>query len=86
MEFVLEIKTEEMPPSHVEEGLAQLEAGLSAGLKSNGLVNVRGDSGKIRTYGSCRRLIVHGELAARQQDREDLVSGPPRSAAFSPEG
>ncbi len=86
MEFVLEIKTEEMPPSHVEEGLAQLEAGLSAGLKSNGLVNVRGDSGKIRTYGSCRRLIVHGELAARQQDREELVTGPPRSAAFSPEG
>ncbi len=86
MEFVLEILTEEMPPGHVAEGLSQLEAGLASELKSNNLVNARGESGKIHTYGSCRRLIVHCELAARQQDREELVTGPPRGAAYTPEG
>ncbi len=86
MEFVLEILTEEMPPSHVLEGLAQLEAGLAAELKSNSLVNSRGESGKIRTYGSSRRLILHADLAAQQQDKEDLVTGPPKRAAFTPEG
>ena len=86
MEFVLEIKTEEMPSTHVEEGLVQLKAGLSTELKSSGLFGERGESGKIRMYGTCRRLIMHAELAARQQDKEELVTGPPRSAAFSPEG
>ncbi len=86
MEFLLEIKTEEMPPAHVEEGLIRLREGLEAELQANGLVDADGGCGSIRTYGTCRRLIVVGDLVARQQDREEMISGPPRSAAFSPDG
>ncbi len=86
MEFLLEIKAEEMPPSHIEEGLIRLKEGLVAELQANGLVDADGGFGSIRTYGTCRRLIVVGELVAKQLDREEVISGPPRSAAFSADG
>ncbi len=86
MELLLEINTEEMPPSHVEAGLLQLETGLAAELKNQGLVNSRGSSGKIRTFGTSRRMIVHADLVERQQDREEIIVGPPRAAAFTQDG
>jgi glycyl-tRNA synthetase beta chain len=86
MELLLEINTEEMPPSHVEEGLNQLESGLAAELRNQGLVNSRGSCGKIRTFGTSRRLIVYADLIERQQDREEIITGPPRAAAFTKDG
>ena len=86
MEFLLEINTEEMPPSHVGEGLEQLKSGLARELTSHGLVNRRGECGTIRTFGTCRRLVVSADVIPRQRDREEVVLGPPRKAAFTPEG
>ncbi len=83
MEFLLEINTEEMPPLHVEEGLNQLESGLAAELRNHGLVNSRGSCGRIRTFGTSRRLIVYADLIERQQDKEEIITGPPRAAAFT---
>jgi len=86
MEFLLEILTEEMPPSHIPIALEQLESGLKQGLIGNDLVDERRQPGNIVTYGTCRRLIVMGELAARQCDKNELVLGPPKSVAFDEDG
>jgi glycyl-tRNA synthetase beta chain len=86
MEFLLEIRAEEMPAAHVQEGLIRLKEGLTAELQANALVNEDGSWGTIHTYGTCRRLVAVGEVVAKQQDREELIFGPPRSAAFSPDG
>lgn len=85
MEFLLEINTEEMPPSHVEDGLEQLRSGLARELVSHGLVNRRGECGTIRMFGTCRRLTVTADVVPRQQDREEVVLGPPRKVAFTPD-
>jgi len=86
MEFLLEISTEEMPPSHVREGLEQLAEGLARELRSRNLVNRRGECGRIRTFGTCRRLVVSAQLAPRQQDKQEVVLGPPSRVAFDPQG
>jgi glycyl-tRNA synthetase beta chain len=86
MEFLLEIMTEEMPPLHVKEALAQLENRLAEGLISNKLVDRKNQYGKIRTYGTCRRLILHGNLVEKQRDKRVTIIGPPKSAAFSDDG
>ncbi|MEW5901105.1 MAG: glycine--tRNA ligase subunit beta, partial [Acidobacteriota bacterium] len=81
MEFLLEIGTEEMPSSHLKAGLSQLQAKLKAELVAAG-IRVR----SLQTFGTCRRLVVRGEFAARQDDKEEVVIGPPRSAAFASDG
>jgi glycyl-tRNA synthetase beta chain len=86
MEFLLEINTEEMPLSHVETALVQLKDGLAAGLISEDLVDERDSWGKIETYGTCRRLIIHGHFVPQQKDKVITVTGPPKAAAFKPDG
>ncbi len=86
MEFLLEIITEEMPPAHVKGALVQLENRLAEGLVANKLVDGKNSFGKIRTYGTCRRLILHGSFVEKQQDKQETIVGPPRSAAFSEDG
>ncbi|MFC2156671.1 glycine--tRNA ligase subunit beta [Acidobacteriota bacterium] len=86
MEFLLEIMTEEMPPSHIKSAIDQLKLGFTGQLRSFGLVDQKGRTGRIQVYGTCRRLIIHGELAARQQDREEEMVGPPKAAAYTSEG
>ncbi len=81
MEFLLEINTEEMPSSHVKAGLAQLKEKIEAGLSARRIA-----VGALETMGSCRRLVVRGEIAARQEDMEETVIGPPQAAAFRPDG
>jgi glycyl-tRNA synthetase beta chain len=86
MEFLLEINTEEMPPAHVEGGLGQIKKFLSEALIENRLVDLKNDPGTIRTFGTCRRLIVYGNLVEKQSDKEEVYVGPPLSAAFSADG
>lgn len=81
MEFLLEINTEEMPSSHIKSGLAQLEEKLAAELEVSHLaVN------SLEAYGTCRRLVVVGDFARRQEDKEEVVVGPPKAVAFSADG
>jgi glycyl-tRNA synthetase beta chain len=86
MEFLLEIMTEEMPPSHVKGALIHLEDRLTEGLIVNKLVDRRGKIGKISCYGTCRRLILRGNFVGKQQDKKETIIGPPRSIAFSEDG
>ncbi len=81
MEFLLEINTEEMPAAHVKAGLSQLEERLIQELDA---ANV--DIHKIKTYGTCRRLVVLGDFAPYQKDREEEIIGPPLQVAFSSDG
>jgi glycyl-tRNA synthetase beta chain len=85
-EFLLEIMTEEMPPVHVKGALLQLEKRLAEGLIANKLVDRKDRYGIIRTFGTCRRLIVHGSLVENQQDKQVTIIGPPKSFAFSEDG
>ncbi|HEX2695205.1 MAG TPA: glycine--tRNA ligase subunit beta, partial [Acidobacteriota bacterium] len=81
MELLLEIRTEELPASHVRSALEQLDAKFRAELKSAGIA-VR----ELATNGTCRRLVVTADLAAGQEDAGVVVTGPPKAVAFLPDG
>jgi glycyl-tRNA synthetase beta chain len=80
-EFLLEIRAEEMPSSHVKTALVQLRESLVAELLTQKV-----NAGEIKTYGTCRRLIITGSLASRQEDSEEEIIGPPKAAAFTQDG
>ncbi len=86
MEFVLEINTEEMPLTHVKAALQQLKRNFEDKLVSQDLVDKKKRTGKIETFGTCRRLIVYGDLIACQRNKEEIIIGPPKSVAFAPDG
>ena len=81
MEFLLEINTEEMPASHVKAGLAQLKEKIEKELQSNSIAAL-----SIETQGTCRRLVVFGDFASRQEDKEEVIIGPPQAAAYAADG
>jgi glycyl-tRNA synthetase beta chain len=85
-EFLLEIMTEEMPSDHVEVALSQLKKRLAAGLEASDLIDEKHRYGTIRTFGTCRRLILHGNFVQKQQDKTVTIVGPPRSIAFEEDG
>ena len=76
--FLLEIGTEEIPDWMIEPALASLSS-----LFGDLLAAERLEAGGIRTDATPRRLVLRAtELAERQADSEELVSGPPVSAAL----
>jgi len=81
MEFLLEINVEEMPSSHVRTALEDLKERLT-----KDLVAAKIGVSSLTALSTCRRLILHGDFAAGQADREGLVTGPPKSAAYAPDG
>jgi glycyl-tRNA synthetase len=81
-EFFFELGAEELPASLVEPALEHLAATVGAALAQAGLRH-----GAIHTAGTPRRLALWIEdLDPRQEDREELVTGPPASAAFDAQG
>ena len=81
MEFLLEVLTEELPASHIRSALEQLEARFRQELEA-ARVGVAG----LKTLATPRRLIVVGDFAAGQEDREAVVTGPPKSVGIGPDG
>lgn len=81
MEFLLELLTEELPASHIRSALEQIEAGLR-----QELLTARIDIASLKTLATPRRLVAAGDLAEGQEDREELVTGPPLSIAKGPDG
>jgi glycyl-tRNA synthetase beta chain len=81
MEFLLELLTEELPAPHARSALAQLEAKFRQELASAriGLLD-------LKTLGTPRRLVVTGDFAAGQEDRDVVVTGPPTSVGLGPDG
>lgn len=81
-DFLLEIGTEELPPSDLESAREQLELAIDDLLKEERL-----DHDEIIVHGTPRRLVVYvSTLAPRQLDREQLVKGPPAARAFGADG
>ena len=81
MEFLLELRTEELPASHIRSGLEQLEAGFR-----RELLEARIEVRSLQTLATPRRLVVAGDFAEGQEDREELVTGPPLAVAKGPDG
>ena len=76
--FLLEVGTEELPASFVDEAIAQWRSRIPTSLTENSLT-----SEKIEVYATPRRLAVLIEgLPTQQPDREEEVKGPPAQAAF----
>src|SRR4030042_6000151 len=81
MEFLLEINTEEMPAPHVKAGLSQLKEKIERELQANHIM-----CHSLETYGTCRRLVAIGDFAPKQEDREEVIIGPPKAVAFAADG
>ncbi len=80
--LLVEIGTEELPPGDLEDALTQLRKHLP-GL----LDELRLEHGDVKILGTPRRLVIHVEdLAANQEDIEELVKGPPAKRAFDADG
>ena len=82
-ELLIEIGCEEIPASWLPSTTAQLGRHLDARLKEFRLTS----EGAAETYSTPRRLTARVvKLAERQTDFDELVTGPPVSAAFKPDG
>jgi glycyl-tRNA synthetase beta chain len=76
--FLLEVGTEELPASFLDEAFEQWRSRIPSSLSENFL-----SSDSIEIYGTPRRLAVLVEgLPQRQPDREEDAKGPPAQAAF----
>jgi glycyl-tRNA synthetase beta chain len=81
MEFLLELLTEELPSSHIRSALGQLEDRFRQELEA-----ARIGFKDLKTLATPRRLVVTGDFAAGQEDREAVVTGPPRTVGIGPDG
>lgn len=81
MEFLLELLTEELPASHIRSAREQLEAGFRQEL---GAARLAVDG--LRTLATPRRLVVVADIASGQEDKDQVVTGPPLSVAKGPDG
>jgi glycyl-tRNA synthetase beta chain len=82
-ELLLEIGVEELPASWLPALTTQLAERVKARLTSLGFPLKTG----VETHATPRRLAACvPELIDRQEDREELMTGPPVSAAFDAEG
>jgi glycyl-tRNA synthetase beta chain len=81
MEFLLEINVEEMPSSHVRTAIGDLRDRFEKELAAAKI-----PAKELRTYSTCRRLVVVAELAEGQEAREQIVTGPPKAVAFAADG
>ncbi len=82
-DLLLEIGTEELPASWLPGLTTQIGQRMEARLKE-----LRLPAGApVETYSTPRRLTVNiAKVPERQNDLEDLITGPPVSAAFGPDG
>src|SRR3954469_5174254 len=82
-ELLVEIGCEEIPASWLPGLTRQVGEQLDARLKEFRL----NTDARTETYSTPRRLTARvAKLAERQEDFEELVTGPPVSAAFKPDG
>ena len=82
-ELLLEIGCEELPASWLPDLTKQIGAAVASGL-AGARLNV---DAPIEAYSTPRRLTVcNDRVAERQTDLEEVLNGPPVSAAFSAAG
>jgi len=82
-ELLLEIGCEELPATWLPELTNQLGEAVTAQLREHRLV----PESPTDTFSTPRRLTARvARVPERQADLEELVHGPPESAAFKPDG
>src|SRR5213078_2847573 len=82
-ELLLEIGCEELPASWLPELTNQVGEIVAAQLREHRLA----PESPVETFSTPRRLTVRVvRIPERQTDLEELVTGPPVSAAFAPDG
>ncbi len=81
-EYLLEVRSEEIPARMLEPGLRHLATRLFEELMARGLGPSRVETG----YAPRRLLVVLCGLPAGEPDREEQVMGPPVRAAYNAEG
>src|SRR5215211_1953190 len=82
-ELLLELGCEELPASWLPGLTNQIGGVVIAELRARRLQ----PEGPAETYSTPRRLTVRiARLAERQTDLEEVLNGPPVSAAFTPDG
>jgi glycyl-tRNA synthetase beta chain len=81
MEFLLELLTEELPASHIRSALEHLDGRFRQELEA-----ARVGVSDLKTIATPRRLVVVGDFAPGQEDREAVVTGPPKSVGIGPDG
>ncbi len=81
-DLVLEIGTEELPPSCIRDGVASFKALLEKNLASN-----RIDFGEVSVFHSPRRIIAYiKDISVLQKSEEKVVTGPPKNISIGPDG
>ena len=81
-EYLLEVRSEEIPARMLEPGVRELATRVFEDLMARGL-----GPREVETGFTPRRLVMRlGGLAAREPDREEQVMGPPVRAAFAADG
>jgi len=81
-DLLFEIGTEELPAGFIRPAMADLERMFAAAMKELGL-----GFAEIRTFGTPRRLaLVVTGITERQEDREEVLLGPSKKAAFDADG
>ena len=81
-DLLFEIGCEEIPAKMLAAALAALPGQVKAKLEAARLAH-----GTIKALGTPRRIaVIVQSLADRQPDLDELVVGPPVSAAFGPDG
>ena len=82
-DFLVELGTEELPPTQLKKLSDAFTAGIEAGLKEAGL----NDGIEVVSYAAPRRLaVVVKNLAEKQADRDEVIFGPPANIAFDADG
>ncbi len=82
-EFLLEIGCEEVPASMIGEACGNLQELLEGEVRAAGILGDR----RVETFATPRRLIAYcPDLLQAEPDRVDELLGPPRGAAFTPDG
>ncbi len=82
MELLLEILTEEIPAAALPSVRDQLARGFAEGLAGAGL-----QPAVLRVLSTARRLVVRvAGVSARQEDRTEVLTGPPARVAFAEDG
>jgi len=82
-DFLVELGTEELPPTQLKKLSDAFTQGIEEGLKEAGL----SEGTELVSYAAPRRLAVMVKnLAEKQQDRDEVIYGPPANIAFDADG
>ena len=81
-EYLLEVRSEEIPARMLEPGVRELATRVFEELMARGLGPREVETG----YSPRRLVLILNGLPDREPDREEQVLGPPVSAAFAPDG